>query len=63
VPSNWRGSFSRLRQNQSMLQSLFHFVTTDPHRNGASHSALIAQYYFGELKAARVFKSGTSKSG
>ncbi len=60
-----------------MLQSLFRFLTTpwresssssnhyntDPCRNSAGYSALISQYYFCELKAARVFKSGTSKSG
>lgn len=46
-----------------MLQSLFRFVTTDPCQNSAGQLALIAQYCFGELKPARVFKSGTSKSG
>ncbi|MEH1973871.1 MAG: hypothetical protein V7L02_11870 [Nostoc sp.] len=43
-----------------MLQSLFHFLTRDPYGNSLGNSALIAQYCFGELKAARVFKSGAS---
>jgi hypothetical protein len=38
-------------------------VTTDPDQNSTGRSILIAQYCFYELKAARVFKSGTSKSG
>ncbi len=41
LASNWHSSFSRVSQNQSLLQSLFRFLTTDVFLHSTQGSVVI----------------------